>query len=91
MHMVKALSAAAILSAIAGPVFAQEVEYGPAARAAPYGSRAQTYYRSYDQVNPDYLPPRDIDEYRNLQNFGLSGRDPSRVGGETPNLHPPGN
>jgi hypothetical protein len=51
----------------------------------------QTYYRSYDQVNPDYLPPRDIDEYRNLQNFGLSGRDPSRVGGETPNLHPPGN
>jgi len=95
MHMMKAISAVVILSAaVAGPVFAQDIEYGPAVRATPYvaapGSRAQTYYRSYDRAPGDYLPS-DIDQYRNLQNFGFSGRDPSRVGGESPNLHPSGN
>ena len=95
MHMMKAIGAAAALSAaLAGPVLEQEV-YGPAVGAAPYaygpGSRAQTYYRSYDRTPPgDYLPS-DIDQYRNLQNFGFSGRDPSRVGGESPHLHPSGN
>jgi hypothetical protein len=96
MHMMKVISAAVVLSAtIAGPVFAQDVEYGPAAGAAPYvahgpGSRAQTFYRSYDRAPGDYLPG-DIDQHRNLQNFGFSGRDPSRVGGQSPNLTPPGN
>jgi hypothetical protein len=95
MHMMKAISAAVVLSAaIATPVLAQEV-YGPGVGAAPYpygpGSRVQTYYRSYDRAAPgDYLPS-DIDQYRNLQNYGFSGRDPSRVGGESPNLRPSGN
>ncbi|HET7886106.1 MAG TPA: hypothetical protein VFL62_07775 [Bradyrhizobium sp.] len=92
MNVMKTIAAAAILSAsAAGPVFAQEV-YGPRVGAAPYaagpGSRAQTLY---DQAPGDYLPPEDSDQYHNLHNFGFTGRDPSRVGGQSPNLNPPGN
>jgi len=92
MHMMKAISAAVVLSAaVAAPVLAQEVYVSAVPYAYGPGGRAQTYYRSYDRTAPgDYLPS-DIDQYRNLQNFGFSGRDPSRVGGETPNLRPSGN
>ena len=87
MNTMKAISAAALLSAtIATPVFAQT--YRPYA-GAPY--ERGTFYRSYDQVPGDYLPPRNTDEYWNLENHGFTGRDPSRVGGESPNLNPPGN
>jgi hypothetical protein len=88
MNTIKALGAAAILSAcIATPVFAQEV-YGPYARPgyAPVAP-PPTYYRTYGAVPGDY-PPTNIDEYRNLQNHGFTGRDPSRVGGESPSLNP---
>jgi hypothetical protein len=40
-------------------------------------------------MNSDFLPPQNNDEYRNLQNFGFTGRNPSRVGGESPSLNPP--
>jgi hypothetical protein len=33
--------------------------------------------------------PQSMDE-RNIENFGFSGRDPSRVGGEDSSLHPSG-
>lgn len=46
------------------------------------------YYRDYS----GYLDPRsghyDPEFQRNRENFGFSGRDPSRVGGEDPSLHP---
>ena len=39
-----------------------------------------------------YMDPRsghfDPEFQRNRENFGFSGRDPSRVGGEDPSLHP---
>ena len=93
MHIIKTITAAALLSAsVAGPVFAQEV-YGPNDGAAPYvyaPSRGHTYYRTYETAPGDYAPT-DIDQYRNLQNHGFSGRDPSRVGGQSPNLNPSGN
>ena len=37
---------------------------------------------------PVYIP-HSMDE-RNIENFGFSGRDPSRVGGEDPSLRPSG-
>jgi hypothetical protein len=95
MNKLKLISAAVIVSAsIVGPAFAQDMGMdGPYVRAAPYAgpaSRPQTYYRSYGQVSPEYYAPRNDDEYRNLQNFGFSGRDPSRVGGQSPDLNPSG-
>ena len=91
MNTMKAIGAAAILSAaFAAPAFAQET-YAPYA-GGPYGpgSRPPTYYRSYGQVPGDYLPPRNTDEYWNLENHGFTGRDPSRVGGESPSVNPTG-
>jgi hypothetical protein len=48
------------------------------------------HYRDYS----GYLDPRsghyDPEFQHNRENFGFSGRDPSRVGGEDPSLHPPG-
>jgi hypothetical protein len=92
MNGIKAASAAAVIlsAAIAAPVFAQDAGvYG-----APEGYRAapvapQSYYRSDEQTDPEFLPPRDNEEYWNLQNFGRTGRSPSRVGGESPSLKPP--
>jgi hypothetical protein len=53
------------------------------------------YYRHYRHHSRDYsgyLDPRsghyDLEYQRNRENFGFSGRDPSRVGGEDPSLHP---
>jgi hypothetical protein len=96
----KALSAVIILStAFAGPVFAQD------AAGSGYGMRPQlvTNYRSNYQTDDQnfdgsynqsgevyYAPPLTSEERENLENFGLSGRDPSRVGGENPYLHPGG-
>ena len=91
MTKLRALSAIIILSAaVASPVFAQDT-----------GMRGPTYYgRAYDQRNfrgaynqingPLYAAPRAGDEERNIENFGFSGRDPSRVGGESPWLNPSG-
>jgi hypothetical protein len=74
---IKTLGVALILSAaIASPVFAQ----GSTVR--PYHARAYG-----QQLNGDYAP-QTPEEMRNLENFGFSGRDPSRVGGENPNLTP---
>lgn len=90
MRRLKSISAAVILSAsIAGPALAQEVYvYGPSPYAGP--PEGPIFYRSYGQVDPDYLPPRNTDEYWNLRNHGFTGRSPSRVGGESPNLTPSG-
>lgn len=85
--MIKTIAAAAVLSAsIAAPALAQRVDpYNGG--GTPYRG-AQQYYRSYD-VPPGSYAPRNNDEWRNQENFGFSGRDPARVGGESPNLNPP--
>jgi hypothetical protein len=102
MNCMKTIIAAAILStSVAIPAFAQDVgdvnnvgAGGPhAGPARTYGreGRLQRFYRSYNQVGPILVaPPSTSEAYRNLENFGFSGRDPSRVGGYSPNLNPPG-
>jgi hypothetical protein len=80
MTSLKTLSAIAVLSAmIATPVFAQNADVR--------GSQHK-FYRTYNQVNAPYAAPLTNDEYWNLQNFGTTGRDPSRIGGESPWLNP---
>jgi hypothetical protein len=90
MSFLKTVSAVAVLSAaIAAPAFGQDVYQSY--RGAPYGygyaRDSQPYYRNYD-VPPGSYAPRNNEEYRNQENFGFSGRDPSRVGGVSPNLNP---
>jgi hypothetical protein len=80
MTKLTTLSAAIILSAaVATPVIAQPAHHG------------RTNYRgAYNQMTePFYAAPHTQGE-RNIENFGFSGRDPSRVGGEDPSLRPSG-
>ena len=101
MTTMKALSAAIILSAaIAAPAFAQD------ANGLGYGLELQpvTNYRSNYRVSNDrifrgaynqsnaafYAQPLSNKERRNVEDFGFSGRDASRIGGEDPYLHPAG-
>jgi hypothetical protein len=82
MTKLKTLSAAIILSAtVATPVFAQPTYHG----------RAYDRYRgAYNQLSgPSFAAPQTQEEW-NIQNFGFSGRDRSRVGGEDPSLRPSG-
>jgi hypothetical protein len=80
----KTIGAVAILAAaVASPVFAQD------ARTPGHRMEQHKLYQSYDQVNAPYAAPRTKDESWNLENFGITGRDPSRVGGESPWLNPP--
>jgi hypothetical protein len=45
------------------------------------------FFGSYNQLNGS---AGETQERRNIENFGFSGRDPSRVGGWNPNLNPSG-
>jgi hypothetical protein len=87
MTKMKTLSVVLILSAaIATPVFAQDADV-----VAPSHARAhdRNYRGSYNQVNgSSYATPRTRDG-SNVENFGFSARDPSRVGGQDPDLNPP--
>jgi hypothetical protein len=90
MTKMKTLVTVIILSAaIATPVFAQDAGL---VRPGSHHDRAydQNYRGTYNQLNSTGdAAPQTRDELRNLENFGFSGRDPSRVGGENPNLNPP--
>ena len=101
MTKMKALGAVIILSAaFAAPVFAQDA-IGTGNGLEP---QLVTNYRSNYRV-PDEQNFRGAynlsgassgarlltnEERRNVEDFGFSGRDPSRVGGEDPYLHPGG-
>jgi hypothetical protein len=80
MIKMKTLSAVIILStAVATPVFAKE-----------HGRAYDRYRGAYNQLTgPSYAIPQ-TQEGRNIEDFGFSGRDPSRVGGEDPSLNPSG-
>jgi hypothetical protein len=86
MTKMKTLSAVIILSAVvATPVLAQEAgTRGPGSR---YGLESRSFPRgAYNQLNgPSYATPRNGS---NIENFGSSGRDPSRVGGQDPSFNP---
>ena len=83
MTKLKILSAIAILSAaIAAPVFAKSNYRVP---------DDQNSRGAYNQWNETFdAQPLTDQERRNVENFGFSGRDPSRVGGEDAWLHPGG-
>jgi hypothetical protein len=91
MTKMKTLSAAIILSAaVATPVFAQDADVrGPGSR---YGLESQTGPGgAYNQLTrPSYATTRALDgeDKRDMESFGFSGRDPSRVGAENPDLKP---
>jgi hypothetical protein len=97
----KALSAVIILSAaFAAPVFARDAVgpgYGAESqlvtnhRSNYRGPYDQNFRGAYNQSGASfYARPLTNEERRNLEDFGFSGRDPSRVGGEDPYLHPGG-
>ena len=94
MTKIKTLGAVIILTAaVAAPAFAQDA--GQVGRASHHGrTYEQSNYRgAYNQLSgaPYDAAPQTPEEMRNRDNFGFSGRDPSRVGGEAPNLNPAGN
>ena len=101
MIKMKAPGAAIILSAaVATPVLARDAgAIGPQNR---YGLESQpvtnypgafnrNFRGAYNQSEAAfYARPLTNEERRNIEDFGFSGRDPSRVGGEDPYLHPGG-
>lgn len=90
MTRLRTLSTIAFLSAaLASPVFAQHARVpGPRHHGLAYDQ--QNFRGAYNQLNePFYATPRTEEEH-NIENFGFSGRDPSRVGGESPSLNPSG-
>ena len=90
MTIIKALSVMAVLStAIAAPVSARDARHdhlrihrGP----THHHVQDQHFRGAYNQRNERFdLNPQ---FQRNTDNFGVRGRDPSRIGGEDPDLHP---
>jgi hypothetical protein len=81
MSKFKTLSAAMILSAaVATPVIAQ---------TAHHHGRAN-FRGAYNQMTEPSYAVAPTQAERNIENFGFSGRDPSRVGGEDTSLKPSG-
>jgi hypothetical protein len=80
MTNLKTLSAVIILAtAIATPAFAKG-----------HGHAQDRYRGAYNQMTePSFAVPA-TQAGRNIENFGFSGRDPSRVGGWDPSLNPSG-
>ena len=93
MTIMKTLSVIAVLSAaIAAPVFAGEpgperhhhlrIHHG----LTHHHVRDQHFRGAYNQHNERFYPS--LQPQRNTEDFGSRGRDPSRIGGENPDLHP---
>lgn len=88
---IKTLGVALILSAaIASPVFAQDANVSTPRHVRTHD---QSNFRGAYNQQPDgasyFNAPVTREERINQQNFGFSGRSPSRVGGEDPDLNPP--
>jgi hypothetical protein len=80
MTNMKTLSAVIILAtAIATPAFAKE-----------RGHSQDRYRGAYNQMTEPSVAVPATQAQRNIENFGFSGRDPSRVGGWDPSLNPSG-
>jgi hypothetical protein len=80
MTNVKTLSAVIILAtAIATPAFAKQ-----------HGHAYDRYRGTYNQMTEPSFAVPSTQAGRNIENFGFSGRDPSRVGGWDPSLNPSG-
>ena len=94
MTKMSTLSAVIILSAaVAMSAFAQDEAgvRGPGSRdrLETHNSGARDHDRGESQMNwPSNVNIDKEDHERNLEDFGFSGKDPSRVGGEDPYLNP---
>jgi hypothetical protein len=96
MTNVKTLGAVLVLAAIiAAPGLAKDTgsRYGMRSKHGSVFRHVHTHHRSY--VRGAFIQRRPSDRYdpdpefqRNIDNFGFSGRDPSRIGGMDPSLHP---
>jgi hypothetical protein len=97
----KALSAVFALSAIiAAPVFAKDSgasgpgnRHGLKPKPGSVSRHIRAHHRryargAYTQTRPNDRHDPDPEFQRNIENFGFGGRDPSRIGGEDPSLHP---
>jgi hypothetical protein len=63
--------------------------YRSSYRSSYRGPYDQNFRGAYNQPAASFYPrPLTNEERRNLEDFGFSGRDPSRVGGQDPYLHP---
>ena len=62
---------------------------GQMANASEHHVRRSDYRGAYNQANESFYAIPQTRAGRNMENFGFSGRDPSRVGGEDPSLNPP--
>jgi hypothetical protein len=84
MTNLKTLSAVIFLSAaFATPAFAHATKHS-------HADNLRHFRGVYNQLGPpSYFIPQ-TQEDLNVRNFGFSGGDPSRVGGEDPSLHPSG-
>ena len=78
MTKIKTISAAMILSvAVAAPAFAAT-------------HHVKNFRGAYNQMTDESFAVPSTQAERNIQNFGFSGRDPSRVGGWDTSLNPSG-
>jgi hypothetical protein len=96
MFKMKTLGAVLVLSAIiAAPASAKNrsSHHGATSKHGSMSRHVRAHHDRY--VRGGYIPRQPSDRYdpdpefqRNIDNFGFSGRDPSRIGGEDPSLHP---
>jgi hypothetical protein len=75
----KIISAIILSAAVVTPAFAQDVRV--------HGPNHHVRSHNHQSVRGEYAAPLTGEEYRNLENYGFSGKDPSRVGGEDADLN----
>lgn len=89
MTIIKTLSVVAVLSTVvAAPVLARDAGSERHRGPAHHGLRDQHFRGAYNQRNEVF--DRNAQFGLNTEGLGRypSGRDPSRIGGEDPDLHP---
>jgi creatinine amidohydrolase/Fe(II)-dependent formamide hydrolase-like protein len=76
---IRFLTAVILSAAIVTPAFAQ----GPRVHSPTHHAR----FHNHQTVRAEDGAALTADERRNLENYGFSGKDPSRVGGEDADLN----
>ena len=79
MTKIRLLTAVILSAAIATPAFAQSLRV--------HGPTHQARFHHHQTVRAEDGAALTGDERRNLENYGFSGKDPSRVGGEDADLN----
>ena len=88
MTKIRLVSAVLILTAVtAAPVLAQNVGVHNGMKHHHHARAYHQYRGAYNQSNWRAYPDPELQW--NKENFGFSGRDPSRIGGVDPSLNPP--